>query len=166
MGFFWNWNKDNVGPQKKATPMQPTSLPGDPKPQSQPQPEKNPEPKQKEAPAVDHGKSQDEIEMRKFVFRLSSHDPEKCSVFIKEILRKVNRHDWHTLSGRIGKHSDGIKMRMDIKGKHDDIQNFIQWCKLTHFGVHAYEVMEQKAYSMPYSGFPLFQEQKSHWSTA
>ncbi len=172
MGLFWNWKKQTTATpaspqpevQKKEKPLQHTVPSGDTKPR--PQPEQHAQPIHKEAAPIDHAKPQPEIEMRKFVFRLSSHDSEKCNAFIKNILHKVNRHDWHTLSGRIGKHSDGIKMRMDIKGKHEDIQSFIQWCKVDHLGVHAYEVIESKAYSMPYSGFPPLQEQKMHWPTS
>ena len=125
-----------------------------------------PPPISEKAVPVPDAKPSDEIEMRKLVFRLSSHDPEKCAMFIKEIMRKINKHDWHNLSGRIGKHSDGIKRRIDIKGKHDDIQSFIKWFKTDHFGVHAYEVMESKTHTMPYSGFPPFQEQKNSWPTS
>ncbi len=176
MGLFWNWNKQKDVPAPSASPQQepqkklekerltqPVVLPGEPKPQ--PQPEQHPYPVQPKAVPVHDAKPHVEIEMRKLVFRLSSHDPEKCGLFIKELIRKINRHDWHDLTGRIGKHSDGIKMRIDIKGKHDDIQSCIKWFKMDHLGVHAYEVMESKVHSMPYSGFPGFQELKSSWPT-
>ena len=176
MGLFWNWKKHKAAPsgtfekqepQTKEKPTQPVAPSGDSTLPSQP--EKTPQPtKQQETPApVDHAKPHTEIEMRKVVFRFSSHDPEKCSAFIKELLRKVNKHDWHTLSGRIGKNLDKVKMRMDIKGKHDDIESFITWCKTDNVGVHIYEVVATKAHRMPYStAFPPFQELHGSLPTA
>ncbi len=174
MGLFWNWNKHKAAPPasqqqepQKEKPTQHTVPPGDSKWQPH-QPEQHSQPlhQQETAPTDDAKPHVETDEMRKFVFRLSSRDPAKCDVFVKEMLRKVNRHDWHNLSGRVGKHIDGIKMRIDIKGKHDDIQSFIQWCKTDHHGVHAYEVIESKLHRMPYSGTPPFRVQQSSWPTS
>lgn len=176
MGLFWNWKKHKAAPpatlekqepQTTEKPTQPAAPSGDSTLPSQPEKQSHPTQRQETPAPVDHTKPQTEIEMRKVVFRFSSHDPVKCSAFIKEMLHKVNRHDWHTLSGRIGKNLDKVKMRMDIKGKHDDIENFIKWCKTDHVGVHIYEVVESKAHRMPYpTAFPPFQELHGSWPTA
>jgi hypothetical protein len=173
MGLFWNRKKDTAAPQTSEVsvpkpqekPAQPVAVPS---PEDKPPPPK-PQPQQKQepiAPAAPQPKPVSEIEMRKVIFRLSSQDPEKCTTFVKEVIRRVNRHDWHTLSGRIGKHIDGGKMRMDIKGKPEDINAFIQWCKTDHVGVHINQVVESKVYRMPYSGTPLFQELKGSWPSS
>lgn len=175
MGLFWKWNKDKAPsppseqkiqqPQEKV--VKPVVQSQEPKPQPHERPEISPpQPTpQPQAPAPEQLKQKHELEMHKFVFRLSSRDEAKCDAYIKEIIRRINRHDWHTLSGRIGKHIDGKKMRMDVKGYPEDIRSFIEWCKTDHHGVHVYEVIESKVQRMPYAGTPLFQEQKSSWPT-
>lgn len=178
MGLFWKWNKntaaspapapEQVQPVKEKTvqPAAPSPVSAS-QPQAQPQAQTVSQPAQpQQAPAAEQPKPKREMEMHKFVFKLSSRDEAKCDAYIKEIIRRINRHDWHTLSGRIGKHIDGKKMRMDIKGYPEDIHSFIEWCKTDHHGVHVYEVIESKIQRMPYSGTPLFQEQKSSWPTA
>lgn len=171
MGLFWNRNKDKKPPatpemqepQATEKPVQPTFASGVPKAPPQPQQQSQPE-QQKEPVEV---KPSNEIEMRKVVFRFSTRDQEKCSAYIKEMIRRLNRHDWHNLSGRIGKNLDKVKMRMDIKGKTEDIDAFIKWCKTDHFGVHIYEVVESKAFRMPYpTTFPPFQELQGSWPGA
>lgn len=175
MGLFWTWNKNKAAtpaleqqalqPKEKAVQPAVPSQESKPQPQSQQAPQQA-QPQPQQAPVAEQPKPKHEIEMHKFVFRLSSRDEAKCDEYIKEIIRRINRHDWHTLSGRIGKHIDGKKMRMDIKGYPEDIRSFIEWCKTDHHGVHVYEVIESKAQRMPYAGTPLFQEQKSSWPTA
>ncbi len=178
MGLFWNFGKkkaaSSAAPHQETAKKEKSTNPALPSAESKtqlhpgqhPHHAHHPHPVEQKAAPVDHTKTHIEIEMRKFVFRLSSHDNEKCNAFVKEMIRRVNGHYWHDLVGRIGKHSDGIKVRIDVKGKHGDIQNFIAWCKVGYLGVHAIEVTETKVHSMSYSGYPPFKEQLTSWPTA
>ncbi len=106
-------------------------------------------------------------EMWRFLLLLSSTDAAKVEQFTKEMIRKIT-YEWHAvpggdtrIKGRVGMNADGKKLRIELKGYHEDIENLLKWVKIDHFGVHATYVEKYVIGSMPYSG--LFQKKTGSW---
>lgn len=106
-------------------------------------------------------------EMWRFLMLLSSTDAAKVEQFTKEMIRKIT-YEWHAvpggdtrIKGRVGMAADGKKLRIELKGYHEDVENLLKWVKIDHFGVHATYVEKYVIGSMPYSG--LFQKKTGSW---
>ena len=116
-------------------------------------------------PAVSKG---EEIHTRKYVLTmLSPENVEAREKFLTEFIRRAN-YVWnpHKIFGRIGLHTDKVKIHIEVQASLDDIEKkIIPWCKDNRlYATHAIFVAPFLEFSNLTHSTPAFKRYDGPWS--